>query len=153
FGNGSRALELTANRISGGFEAVSLEASAGVVIGGNDFRDVRGAAISVEGINPVVQRNRVTLGESGIFVTCTPCFGGAVSDNVVTDLQTDAINVRTGGFGMEVSRNSVARTGGGILVNAIGAAVAFNRASDVGVGDETACFEVSGDEHTVSRNT
>jgi hypothetical protein len=141
------------------------------VIKGNDVRYQEIGIYTLGGV-PTVQLNRVQGTVVGVSSECTPCFGGTIASNVVTDASQMAIGILPDVPGLSVVANSVSRSGTGIVVQNIyppgtvtGVLVDRNKVSDAGNawsdtdfagnhGDILGphCFSSDGDGNLFSRN-
>jgi parallel beta-helix repeat protein len=145
--------EATGNKIQNGTHGV-VATGDGIVIKTNDVRHQSTTGIEVLGSFPTVVGNQVYGGgaTAGILATCTSCFGGTVSSNVVTNTLGDAILVSADDVGLVVQGNTIRRTGYGTSLNGFGILARQNKATDVGRDIRGDCFEVFGSTHTLARN-
>jgi hypothetical protein len=162
--------QVLSNKVYNGSVGIYAQADAPVVKG-NDVR-YQETGIYTLGGTPTVQLNTVQGTTVGVSSGCTPCFGGTIASNVITDASQMAIGVLPDVPGLSVVANSVIRSGTGIVVQNIyapgtitGVLVDRNKVSDAGnawsdtdfAGNHGGvlgphCFSSDGDGNLFSRN-
>ncbi|MDJ0866756.1 MAG: right-handed parallel beta-helix repeat-containing protein [Myxococcota bacterium] len=126
------------------------------VIDNNRLESV-GEGIEAVGADPVVTRNRVegALGD-GFFIDCTPCTVGEVSRNRARDAGTDdeGFFITSDASGLSVLNNRSENNGDEPFdIDGVGILVDRNRAENGGGDSNDGCFDISGDDHIVTRNS
>jgi len=113
------------------------------------------SGIFVEGANPTVTQNTVTFAVGGFDIACSPCTGGAVSDNVAQDVINDSsgFTLSADAAGLIVERNLAQRaTNHGFDINGTGITLQDNnQALDNGAESEKG-FLITGTSHVLTNN-
>jgi len=123
-------------------------------ISSNTVTGMPGNGIFVSGVDPTVTFNTVIFREGAFDVTCTPCTGGVVSDNVAQDVINDSSGfiISADATGLMVARNVAQRaTSDGFDINGTGITLQDNQALDNGAEAEKG-FRISGANHVVKTN-
>jgi parallel beta-helix repeat protein len=162
--------QVLSNKVYNGSVGIYAQADA-PVIKGNDVRYQEIGIYTLGGF-PTVQLNMVQGTMVGVSSGCTPCFGGTIASNVITDASEMGIGVFPDAPGLSVVANSVSKSGTGIVVQnnygpgtVTGVLVESNRVSDAGNGWSDTdfagnhgsilgphCFSSDGDGNLFSRN-
>ena len=127
---------ITRNRIE------QAEDSDGIDLTGDDFE---------------ISRNTLENVAEGIDVDCDPCLiGGIIERNIIRNITDDGtgIEVDADSSGISVIRNRVENTNDEAYdIEGVGIYVAFNTARFTGGDQGESGFEVSGEAHTLFKNT
>jgi hypothetical protein len=148
--------------IGDGAQAVSNKvlnsAGVGILIAGDgavaQTNDVRygGVGIQTTGSFPTVRLNRVSGQLVGIESSCTNCFGGSVSSNLISDAGGPGLVASSDSAGLTVQFNSILRAGFGIAAQGTGIFLTSNRATDVGSFSDGYCLGLFGDVNVANKN-
>lgn len=125
-----------------------------VTISSNEVTGMTGTGIFVSGADPTVTLNTVTFTEGGFDISCDPCAGGAVSDNVAQDVMNDSTGfvISAEAAGLVVERNIAQRaTQDGFSVSGTGITLNDNQALANGAESEKG-FSIFGTDHTLQNN-
>lgn len=150
--------EIVRNTIRGVDEA-GIDADGDDALVSNNRLSGTRDGIEVSGQNPVVTKNRLTgtVGDSeSIDISCfTDCSTAVVSKNRTSDIgdDTEGYDISASAPGMVIEKNQTTNgidTGFDLSID--GATVSRNRVRGTG-GDGEECFDIDGDDNTVSGNS
>jgi parallel beta-helix repeat protein len=169
---GGPSNQVLSNKVYNGSAGIVAMADA-PVIKGNDIR-YQYLGYETQGASPTVQLNKILGTVVGGQSTCTPCFGGTLAFNQVTDAQVAGLAALTDGPGLSMASNVVNKSGAGIVVEAYdydtnpisGVFVSGNKVTAAGNGWSTTdfagnrgdvlgphCFSANGDSNLFFKNS
>lgn len=135
--NGGSAATVSYNRIAGdtGSDLIDVTADNAMVVG--NVMNVGYEGIHVTGDNPTILSNAMTNMQQGVEVDCSPCNGGLVKLNRVTNVSYTyegfLIDAPGGAGGMQVLSNVVTNgTGDCFYLNGVNMTVSGNKGYECG---------------------
>src|SRR5262249_2673436 len=146
------AAQITSNRIYNSVANAVLVTGDGPVVQSNDIKYAL-VGVQTTGSYPTVRLNRIGGAASfGVQTACVNCFGGAVSSNIVADVNGFGILAQTDDAGLNLQQNSISRAGFGLALEGTGIFATSNRASDIGSSADAYCVSLFGDWNVASKN-
>jgi hypothetical protein len=150
---GTAGAKVISNKVNGASAGIGVSANAAVVAT-NLVEQATTIGLIVAGLNPTVQKNKLTNGGL-VQVNCTACTGGLMSSNTSLGSSGPGMLVAANAPGFVVQGNTVTRAAGAAFaVSGSSVQLTSNTATDTGVFASAGhCFHVAaGTQHTLTGN-
>ncbi len=146
------AAQVTSTRIYNSAANAVLVTGDGPIVQSNDIRYAL-VGVQTTGSYPTVRLNRINGAASvGVQTACINCFGGAVSSNIIADVNGFGLLAQTDDAGLNLQQNSVSRAGFGLALEGTGIFATGNRVADIGSAADAYCVSLFGDWNVATKN-